>query len=146
MSNNKPSNYKELYEKSRNKTNYKERIEAIEELSKSPCREAKDILYNLMRKDLVYEVQRRAFLKLQAMGEKVKLPRKKDGLLIKDINKKLYIICNDLEGKGIEFNIDIFKQVFQEKYPEAYDVYKAEKKANFEKWIVNVISCRPKKK
>ncbi|MGL5243705.1 MAG: hypothetical protein ACRC7R_00825, partial [Sarcina sp.] len=77
MINNKPDNYRELLNKSRSKSDYLKRIEAIEELSQYNCRETKDILDNLMKHDLVYEVCKVAFLKLQSMGEDVKLPRKR---------------------------------------------------------------------
>lgn len=58
------------------KASYKNRLEAVEELGKTKCRQAVDILWRLMINDKIYAVQHAAFLKLQAFGEDVKLPQK----------------------------------------------------------------------
>ena len=82
-----PSNIDQLLNKSRNKFNYKKRLEAISELGNWNCPQSKKRLYELMKYDKVYSVQQSSFLILQKFGESVKLPKKKKGHLINDINK-----------------------------------------------------------
>lgn len=65
-----------------------------------------------MMNDLVYEVQHAAFIRLQAFGQEVKLPRKTKGNLIKQIDKKIEKVLKPLEG---QLNFTEFVDVFQEK-------------------------------
>lgn len=137
-----PENIEELKNKAANKSNYQDRISAINSLKKFKCRQSIDILRRLMMNDLVYTVQEEAFRALQAFGEKVTLPRKQKGHLIKDINKKVIAVGNTFNG---DFEIVEFKKRFQQRYPEAYDVYQFEKKNKFEEWIINTLKSAPKK-
>ena len=84
-----PHNIQEIIKLSRDKSNYKNRIKAIEEFGKYKCRQSIDKLWRLMISDKVHSVQRLAFRQLKLFDEDVKLPRKKKGHLIKDIDKKL---------------------------------------------------------
>ena len=84
-----PENIEDLKKMAMNKTSYRTRNEAIETLKNYKCRQSIDVLWRLMINDKVYSVQHQAFLALQNFGEDVKLPRKKKGNLVKDINKKL---------------------------------------------------------
>lgn len=143
MENTTPDNIEELKKQASNKTSYKERLEAVEELGKFKCQQSKDILWRLMINDKVHGVQHRAFLKLQAFGEEVKLPRKKKGHLIKDINKQ---IEKTLKAIGGEYSAEVFNQKFKELYPESFDVYSFEKRNEFDKWVQNVINSLPKPK
>ncbi|WP_353614429.1 HEAT repeat domain-containing protein [Mangrovibacter phragmitis] len=137
-----PENIDELKKKAGNKNNYHDRISAINSLKKFKCRQSIDILWRLMMNDLVYTVKEEAFRALQAFGESVKLPKKKKGHLIKDINKKVIAVGNTFNG---DFEIEEFKTRFKQRYPEAYDVYQFEKKNKFEEWIINTLKSAPKK-
>lgn len=139
-----PSNIQEIIKLSRDKSNYKNRIKAIEEFGKYKCRQSIDKLCKLMISDKVYSVQRLAFEKLQNFSEDVKLPRKRKGHLIKDINKKLIKVHASF--KNDTYTLMDFKIAFKNRYPEAYDVYVYEKKHNFDKWIQQTIKISPKKK
>ena len=55
-------------------------------------------------------------------------------------------IYNQIIEDESEFKLDKFKELFKIKYPEAYDVYRYEKKDNFDKWINNVINNRATKR
>jgi hypothetical protein len=143
-SNSTPPNIDDLLKLSRDKTNYKNRLKAVEELGKWKCRQSIDKLWRLMISDKVYSVQRNAFLKLQLFGEKVKLPKKKKGHLVKDINKKLLKIYNTFQAE--EYTLTDFKLKFKQEYPEIYDIYAYEKQQNFDKWIETVVQHSPKKK
>ncbi len=137
-----PENIEALKKQANDKTSYQNRLNAVDELGKYKCLQSKDILWRLMINDKVHSVQHRAFIKLQAFGEDVKLPRNKKGHLIKDINKILLKVKNKLNPN---FSATEFNQKFQELYPEAFDVYKYEKKAGFDKWVENVLASSPKK-
>lgn len=136
-----PNNIAELKKKAADKTSYETRLEAVDELGKHRCQQSKDILWRLMINDLAHGVQHRAFLKLQAFGEEVRLPRKKKGHLIKDINKKLAVVDRAMPAS---YTQEDFNAKFKELYPEAFDVYSFEKKGGFDKWIQNVLSSLPK--
>lgn len=137
-----PENIDELKKKAGNKNNYHDRLNAVNSLKKFKCRQSIDILWRLMMNDLVYTVKEEAFRALQAFGEDVKLPRKAKGKLIKDIDKKVIAVGNTFNG---DFEIEEFKRRFQQRYPEAYDVYQFEKKNKFEEWINNTLKSAPKK-
>ena len=132
-----PQNIKELLKQSQDKNNYEVRLEAIEELGKWKCQQSTKKLLELMTHDKVYIVKQNAFLKLQRFGEPVKLPKKKKGHLIKDINKKLLKIYNSFQAEN--YSITDFKIKFKVIYPEAYDVYFYEKKTTFDNWIQSVV-------
>jgi hypothetical protein len=116
------------------------RLQAVEELGKWKSQQSIDILWRLMMNDLVYEVKNAAFLRLQAFGEQVKLPKKAKGNLIKQIDKKIEKILKSIEG---QINFSEFVEAFQKKLPEEFDVYKHEKKTNFEKWLKNIVGGFP---
>ena len=115
----------------RNKNNADIRIKAVEELGKWKCRQAIDVLWHLMINDLVYEVQHAAFLKLQAFGEDVKLPKRKR-MSHKGINKKIEKL---LKGMPENSSYTAFCEQFENKEPEAFDVYKHDKKSKFDEWL-----------
>jgi len=136
-----PENIEALKKQAADKTSYKNRLAAIEELGNFQYQQSKDILWRLMINDKVHAVQHRAFLKLQAFGEDVKLPRKKKGHLVKDINKKLTKVLKSIGGAYSEV---VFNDKFKELYPEDFDIYTFEKSGGFNKWIQNVLSSLPK--
>ena len=143
MENTTPENVEDLKRKAADKTSYNTRLEAVEELGNYKCRQSIDILWRLMISDKVHGVQHRAFLKLQAFGEDVKLPRKPKGHLIKDVNKQLGKVLTAIGGT---YSRDEFNKKFAQLYPETFDVYSFEKKGSFDGWITNVLQSLPKKK
>lgn len=116
------------------------RLQAVEELGKWKSKQSIDILWRLMINDLVHEVQNAAFLRLQSFGEKVKLPRKAKGNLIKQIDKKIEKVLKPIDG---QISFSEFVDAFQKKLPEEFDVYKHEKKNNFDKWLKNIVTAFP---
>lgn len=136
-----PDHIEVLKKKAADKTSYRTRLKAVEELGAFKCRQSIDILWRLMMQDKVYAVQELSFRKLQAFGEAVKLPKKQKGHLVKDINQKLAKVQKSLvDGfSQLEFNAK-----FKELYPECFDIYTFEKGSNFDSWIQNVLGSRPK--
>lgn len=136
-----PPNIDELKHAASDKTNYKARLAAVEGLGAYKCQQSKDILWRLMLHDKVYAVQEAAFRKLQAFGEAVKLPKKQKGHLVKDINKKLGRVLVAADGV---YDPPAFNKLFQDLYPEEFDIYSFEKNAKFDQWVANVLSSLPK--
>ncbi len=130
----------ELMKMATTKSDANLRLQAVEELGKWKSQQSIDILWRLMLHDLVYDVQNAAFLRLQSFGEQVKLPRKAKGNLIKQIDKKIEKVLNSIDG---QICFPEFVEAFQKKLPEQFDVYKHEKKTNFEKWLKNIVAGFP---
>lgn len=116
------------------------RLQAVGELGKWKSKQSIDILWRLMINDLVYEVQHASFLCLQAFGEDVKLPRKAKGNLIKQIDRKIEKVLKPISG---QITFSEFVEVLQKKIPEEFDVYKHEKKNNFDNWLKNILTGFP---
>lgn len=136
-----PENIEDLKKLAANKTSYNNRLTAIHQLRKYKCRQSIDILWRLMMQDKVYAVQEEAFRALQRFGEKVKLPRKKKGHLVKDINKRLERVQKSFKGES--FTTEQFKEQFKLLYPTEYDIYSFEKKGKMDIWINNVLASLP---
>ncbi|WP_353893746.1 HEAT repeat domain-containing protein [Proteinivorax hydrogeniformans] len=137
----KPDNYEKLKRMANNKVSWRNRLEAVEELGKWKCRQSVDVLFRRMMSDKVFKVQNAAFLKLQAFGENVKLPKKKKGNLVKNINKKLGTIKRSLPE---EHSYEEFKQEFKQKRSVEFDIYEGDKEERFDKWLRNVWLNIPK--
>ena len=139
-----PENIEDLKKMAMNKTSYRTRNEAIETLKNYKCRQSIDVLWRLMINDKVYSVQHQAFLALQNFGEDVKLPRKKKGNLVKDINKKLGKVQSSFKEEHC--TIEEFIEKFEVMYPEEYDIYSYEKAGKMQEWIKNIVQSLPGKK
>lgn len=132
------------------KSNWRKRLKAVNELKKWDCQQSRDVLTRLAIHDLVFAVKEAAFRAAQAMGiekngQKIWLGKKPKGNLIKDINKMLYKVQDKMEASE-EFNIEEFKAKFKQLYPEAFDVYQYERRDKFDTWIQNVLKSKPKKR
>lgn len=133
-----PKDINELKKQARNKLSYKKRLDAVEELGKYKCQQSQDILWRRMVSDKIYLVKLLSFKKLQAFGIPVSLPKKKRGVLVKDINKKLFKIRESFKE---DFTIEQFKSRFLELYPEDFDIYSYEKDGQkMDVWIKNILS------
>lgn len=133
-------NIDELKKMAMNKNDANLRLGVVNELGKWKSKQSIDILWRLMINDLVYEVQQASFLRLQSFGEKVTLPRKAKGNLIKQIDKKIERVLKPIAG---QISFSDFVAHFQKVLPEEFDVYKHEKKENFDKWLRNILTGFP---
>lgn len=143
-----PKNIEELKQMANNQYSWRDRIVAIEQLKKYDCQQSRDILTRLAIHDAVFKVKEAAFRAAQGMGitkngKPLYLGKKPRGNLVKDINKKLTHVRDNLSD---EFSFDEFKAEFKKLYPIAYDIYEGDKDKRFDKWLSNVISSLPKKK
>jgi hypothetical protein len=137
-----PENYVELKKQANRTSNWRERLDAVEELGHWKNKQIIDILMRLMNNDAVYKVQEAAFRKLKKFGEDVELPPRKKGDLVKDLTKILLRIKKSLpEGHRYEE----FKAKVQKMRLDVYDTYEGDKGADFDKWLENMWASLPKK-
>ena len=142
-----PNNINELVKMAGDKTNWRKRLEAVNELKNWDCQKSRDVLTRLAIHDLVFKVKEEALRATQPLGitkngKRLKFGKPK-GHLIKDINEKLYKVDNAIEES---FEITKFKEKFKQLYPEPYDVYEGDRGNRFNEWILNVLKNKPKNK
>ncbi|MDF2814266.1 MAG: esterase [Paenibacillus sp.] len=129
-----PANYEQLKISANRTSNWRERLEAVEQLGQWNHKQTIDVLTRLMENDAVYKVQEAAFHKLRAFGEDVKLPPKKKGDLIKGVTKILVRIKKSLP---VGHSFEEFKEKLQKMRIDVYDTYEGEKGADFDNWLEN---------
>lgn len=139
-----PSKIKELAKMAGDKTSWRKRFEAVNELKKYDCKQTREILTQLALHDLVFKVKEAALkashpLGITKNGKPLRINGKPKGELIKDVDSKIYKV-EDLLVEGFEINK--FKIKFKQLYPEEYDVYQYEKENKFDEWIINVIKSK----
>lgn len=142
-----PVNIKELVRMAGDKSSWRIRLAAVNEIKKWDCQQSRDVITRLAIHDLVFKVREEALKVAQAFritknGQPIHLNRKPKGNLIKDINKKIYRVVDSLKD---EFDLVIFKEKFKQMYPEPYDVYEFEKGNKFDEWIINIVKSKPQK-
>jgi hypothetical protein len=137
-----PENYEELKKQANRTSNWRERLDAVEELGHWKSKQIIDILMRLMNNDAVYKVQEAAFRKLKKLGEDVELPPRKKGDLVRDVTKISLRIKKSLpEGHSYEE----FKEKLQKMRLDVYDTYEGDKGPDFDKWLENMWASLPKK-
>jgi len=146
-----PANINKLVEQASDKTSWRNRLAAVEELSKWKCEESMDIITKLATGDLVFKVKERAFEVAQAFGvekngQPIYLDRKSKVSPIKFINKKIFKVATHLKIDIDDFNMDEFKAAFQEMYPEEYDVCEYENHKNFDEWIKDIVKSKVRRR
>ena len=142
--NNKPNNIAEYIALANDISDYRNRLKAIDFLSKYKCYESTKELYRLMKTDRIFEVKEQAFRALQNFDEDVRLTRKKKGKPVKTINEKLLILHNSFNGDP--YTLTDLKIRFKDAYPSVYDIYFYEKRSKFDSFIANAIKTFPQKK
>ncbi|WP_424766971.1 HEAT repeat domain-containing protein [Paenibacillus sp. sgz302251] len=134
VSNELPANYEELKICANRTSNWRERLDAVEELGQWKHKKTIDVLTHRMNNDAVYKIQEAAYRKLKQFGEDVQLPPKKKGELFKGVTKILVRIKKSLpEGHSFEQ----FKEKFKKMRLDIYDTYEGEKGADFDQWLEN---------
>lgn len=137
-----PSNYEELKKSVNRTSNWRERLDAVEELGQWKNKQTINLLTYRMISDDVYQVQEAAFRKLKEFGEDVQLPSRKKGDLIKGVTKILLRIKKSLpEGHTYEE----FKEKLKKMRIDVYDTYEGDKGADFDKWLENTWASLSKK-
>ncbi|MGZ9817695.1 HEAT repeat domain-containing protein [Peribacillus simplex] len=137
-----PANYEELKKSANRKSNWRDRLDAIEELGQSKGKQVIDILTHIMNTDSVYKVQEAAYRQLKRLGEDVQLPARKKGELVKGLTKILVRIKKSLPE---DHSYTEFKEKLQKMRMDIYDTYEGEKGADFDKWLENTWSAISKR-
>jgi hypothetical protein len=125
----------EQLKKAVNRTSdWRERLNAVEELGQLDDKQSIDILTRVMANDAVYTVQEAAYHKLKGLGEDVQLPPKNTSELFKGVTKILVRIKKSLpEGHTYEE----FKEKLKKMRVDLYDTYEGDKGAGFDSWLEN---------
>ena len=118
-------------------------LDAVRKLGEFNEKSVKDILWRRMTSDPVYTVQEEAFRKLQALGESVKLPRKKKGNIVKDMNKDLQKIKHSLPENH---SYEDFKEKLKDTNLPLYDTIEGNKINKTDQFLENIWKSLPKKK
>jgi hypothetical protein len=129
-----PENYEELKKSVNRMSNWRERLDAIDELAQWKHAKIIDVLTNVMNSDPVGKVQDAAYRTLKKFGEKVEAPTRKKGEPVKGVNKILLRIKKSLpEGHSYED----FKEKLKKMRLDVYDTYEGNKGSDFDKWLEN---------
>ena len=142
MESNKPANYDELKRQANDSSSWRNRLDAVRKLGGFNEKSVKDILWRRMTSDPVYTVQEEAFRKLQALGESVKLPRKKKGNILKDMNKDLQKIKHSLPENH---SYEDFKEKLKDTNLPLYDTIEGDKINKTDQFLENIWKSLPKK-
>jgi len=141
-----PSNIVDLKRKSNNKTNWRERLDSVNELKGYDCKQSRDIIKILALHDPVYKVMEAAFTAAQAFGLTKKgkplyLRKKKTGKLDEGIDKILARVRDSFKG---EFSAQEFKDKFKAMFPKTFDTYEGDMGDTFDEWLSNVLLSQHK--
>lgn len=132
LNNEVPANFDELKKSANRSSNWRERLEAVEQLGQWNDQQSINILTRILSNDAVYPIQELAYRKLKAFGEDVQLPPRKKGDLVKGAGKVFVRIKKSLpEGHSFE----AFKEKLQKTRTDVYDTYEGDKGADFDKWL-----------
>lgn len=130
-----PENYEELKKSTNRGANWRERLDAIDELGQWKHDKIVDVLMGVMKNDPVFKVQEAAYRTLKKMGEDVESPQRKKGEPIKGVNKILLRIKKSLpEGHTYEE----FKEKVKKMRLDVYDTYEGNKGTDFDKWLEGI--------
>ncbi|QSZ41761.1 HEAT repeat domain-containing protein [Sulfurimonas aquatica] len=143
-----PGNIEQLIKQAGLKSDYKARLEALNELKMYDCLESREVILRLALHDKVYKVKELAFkaaktLGIQKNGKPITLGKKNIGYKLEDFIKEFLKVKNDKEMDKL--CLLTFKIALKKQNPEMYDVMEYEKKNKFDSWVKTSYNCLPKK-
>ncbi|WP_100407005.1 HEAT repeat domain-containing protein [Bacillus solitudinis] len=127
-----PENFDQLKKSINRTSNWRERLDAVEELGQYKSRETIELLKYSMAGDSVYKVQEAAYRSLKALGEDVTMPERKNEDPIKGTKKILIRIKKSLPENH---SYKDFKEKVKKTRVDLYDTYEGEKGIDFDKWL-----------
>lgn len=142
IKNEMPPNYDELRKAVNRASNWRLRLDTIEELGQWKHKRTIDILLHRMNNDAVYKVVEAAHRNLVKFGEDVELPPRNRFELIKDANKVFIRIKKSLPR---DHTFEEYKEKLKNMRLDLYDTYEGDKGAEFEAWLENVWETANKK-
>ncbi|GGH11867.1 HEAT repeat domain-containing protein [Paenibacillus segetis] len=129
--------YEDLKKAANRTANWRERLAAVEELGQKQWNNEQTIglLSKIMANDTVYQVQEAAYRNLKRFGQNVKSPVRRQGELVKGVNKVLVRVKKSLpEGHTFEE----FKEKLKKMRIDIYDTYEGDKGAEFDQWLESI--------
>ncbi|WP_255551165.1 HEAT repeat domain-containing protein [Sporosarcina sp. E16_8] len=142
IKNEMPPNYDELRKAVNRASNWRLRLDTIEELGQWKHKRTIDILLHRMNNDAVYKVVEAAHRNLVKFGEDVELPPRNRFELIKDANKVFLRIKKSLPR---DHTFEEYKEKLKNMRLDLYDTYEGDKGDEFEAWLENVWETANKK-
>nr|WP_237392078.1 HEAT repeat domain-containing protein [Paenibacillus dendrobii] len=127
-----PENYNELKNSANRTANWRERLEAVEQLGQWKSQQSIDILKRRLDTDPVYQVQEAAYEKLSAWGEEVEKPSRSKYDVVKGIQKILLRVKKSLPRNH---SYEEFKEKLKKMRIDVYDTYEGDKGADFDTWL-----------
>ncbi|WP_429371122.1 HEAT repeat domain-containing protein [Paenibacillus sp. DS2015] len=124
--------YEDLKKSANRSSDWKVRLNAVEELAKLDNKQVIDVLTHMATNDPVYQVQEAAYLKLKELGEDVPAPSKNKGELFKGLTKILIRIKKSLPA---DHTYEDFKEKLKKMRVDIYDTYEGDKGDNFDQWL-----------
>lgn len=137
-----PENFNELKKSVNRKSNWRERLNAVEELGQWKSRETIELLKHSATGDAVYKVQEAAYRKLQDLGESISMPERKKEELIKGTKKILVRIKKSLPK---DHSFEDFKEKVKKMRLDLYDTYEGDKGTEFDQWLKDFWTALPNK-
>jgi hypothetical protein len=138
-----PENLAELKKSINRKSNWRERLDAVEELGQWKNRETIELLKHSMEGDPVYKVQLASYEKLKTLGEEVSKPENKNEDPIKGTIKILIRIKKSLPA---DHSYDEFKEKVKKMRLDLYDTYEGDKGEDFDSWLEDTWSSLPSRR
>nr|WP_255485599.1 HEAT repeat domain-containing protein [Sporosarcina sp. BP05] len=142
IKNEMPPNYDELRKAVNRASNWRLRLDTIDELGQWKHKRTIDILLHRMNNDAVYKVVEAAHRNLVKFGEDVELPPRNRFELIKDANKVFLRIKKSLPR---DHTFEEYKEKLKNMRLDLYDTYEGDKGDEFEAWLENVWETANKK-
>ncbi len=127
-----PANYEELKRSANRTSNWRERLDAIEQLGQWKHQKTIDLLTQRLTSDAVYPVREAAFHKLKQLGEAPQLPTRQQGELMNGLTKVLIRIKKSLPK---DHTYEEFKEKLKKMRLDIYDTYEGDKGADFDNWL-----------
>lgn len=132
MKNELPPNYEELKKSANRSSNWRERLDAVEQLGQWKHKQVIDILTTRVSIDTVYQVQEAAYNKLTAWGVELPAPERAKGELIKGTTKTLIRIKKSLPK---DHTYEAFKEKLKNMRLDIYNAYEGGKGEEFDQWL-----------
>lgn len=127
-----PEDYTELKKEANYTSSWRDRLTAVNELSKYKHEKVIDLLNNRVKNDTVYQVQEAAYNALVAFGEDVEKPQRRKFELIKDTNKTLLRVKKSLPR---DHTFEQFADKLKGMRLDIYDAYEGDKGDEFKNWL-----------
>lgn len=137
-----PEHFNELKKSINRKSNWRERLDAVEELGQWKNRETIELLKHCVTGDAVLNVREAAHRKLQDLGESIVMPERKNEELIKGTKKILVRIKKSLPK---DHSYEEFKEKLKKMRLDLYDTYEGDKGTDFDQWLKEYWAALPNK-